>query len=105
MALFFDQLWFDSRLAAAGKTRDDAALILGLGRAALEEIWKDQREVTASHVRALARLLQASEEEVARRAGVSTPLPGPGDLAARLDRIERLIYELKALVLDLRRPG
>jgi hypothetical protein len=71
-------------------------------------MWKDQRELSAADVRALAKLLQIAAPEIATRAGVSTPVPAPESDAAlaklneRLDRLERTLAEIKALVLDLR---
>ena len=79
MALFFDSEWFDSRLTAAGLKRADAAAVLGLGENEIAELWKDQRELSARDVRLLAALLGATREEVARRAGVSTPAPREDD--------------------------
>lgn len=108
MALFFDSTWFDARLAAAGLQRSDLAAALGLSAEQLGELWKDQRELSAADVRTLARLLCAPAAEVAARAGVSTPVPSdqPDDAVAqvheRLDRLERTLADIKALVLDLR---
>ena len=114
MALFFDQQWFDERLAATGLTRDDVAGALGLSRRDVDEIWKDQREVTPNQVAMLARLLDAPAAEIVNRAGVATPAPSQppaGDAAlanrlaeidARLTRIERAIADLQSLVLATR---
>src|SRR5262245_20919778 len=110
MALFFDQAWFDARLAANGKTREDVARLLRLSGEEVAELWKDQRELKASEVSALATLINATTAEVANRAGVSTPAPDSSlDVKARLDemserltRIERMIVELKTLVLASR---
>ena len=113
MALFFDAQWFDAQLSARGLSRADAANALGLDAAQIAELWKDQRELTVRDVRVLAQLIGASAQEVANRAGVSTPVPveRPEDSAAaiaelseRLARVERGMLELKALLLDLRRP-
>ncbi|MEX0838141.1 MAG: hypothetical protein WD034_01300 [Parvibaculum sp.] len=114
MALFFDQQWFDERLKATSRTRDDVAAALGLSRREVDEIWKDQREVTPNQVTMLARLLEAPAAEVVNRAGVATPMPaappaGDAALARRLDeidvrltRIERAIADLQSLVLATR---
>jgi transcriptional regulator with XRE-family HTH domain len=110
MALFFDQGWFDSRLQELGATRDDIAQLLKLSSDQVAEIWKDQRELRAAEVQALARFLKAAASEVADRAGISTPVPSqPADIEQRLQevnerltRIERMILELKALVLSPR---
>lgn len=117
MALFFDTDWFDAALACAKLTRGDLARALGLDEAQIAEIWKDQRELSARDVAAIATLLGAPPEEIANRAGVSTPVPktAPSDPAAtakaiaelgeRLARIERTLAEIKALLLDLRRTS
>jgi len=102
MALFFDSDWFDSRLASAGLTRADAGAALGLTKAEIAELWKDQRELSVQDVRLLAALLGASGEEVARRAGVSSPIPRVDDTAARLARIEGVLAEIKSLLVEMR---
>jgi len=100
MALFFDSDWFDIQLAKAGLTRADAARALGLNDTQLGELWKDQRELRAQDVRILAALLAVAPEEVATRAGVSTPIPRPGgrDLETRVTRVE---MELAAMRSEL----
>ena len=118
MALFFDQDWFDAQLKACGLSREDAARALGLSPSQIAEIWKDQRELMARDVLALAKLLGASPADVADRAGVSTPVPEEAEetdassaavlakldeLAERVGRVERAVVELKALILDLAR--
>lgn len=102
MALFFDAEWFDARLASAGLSRAVLAQALGIDEAQLAEIWKDQRELSARDVTVMAALLGASPEDVAKHAGISTPVPKHGgeldDIRARLDRIEKTLAELKALM-------
>jgi len=108
MALFFDSVWFDARLPELGLRYADVSAALGLTSQQVSELWKDQRELSAADVRALSTLLRVSTSEIATRAGVSTPVPAPdGDealvrLNERLDRLERTLAEIKALVLDLR---
>jgi len=108
MALFFDSDWFDSRLAALGLRRADIGAALGFNAEQISEIWKDQRELNAGHVRTLSALLGVPAPEIADRAGVSTPIPKDipsgemNQIGERLDRIERSLAELKALVLELR---
>ena len=108
MALFFDSAWFDSRLEVLGLQRSQVAGALGLNAEQIAELWKDQRELSAADVRTLSALLRVPAAEIAARAGVSTPLPKDmsGDAVAqlneRLDRVERMLAEIKALVLDLR---
>jgi transcriptional regulator with XRE-family HTH domain len=107
MALFFDQAWFDARLKELGATRDDVAKLLKLSSDQVAELWKDQRELRATEVQTLASYLKVAVAEVANRAGISTPVP-PAPIAVeqkleeineRLTRIERMIVELKTLVL------
>ena len=66
MALFFDGDWFDGKLREAGVTRDDAAAALRLSRREVDEIWKDQRELTPDEVGILARLLGAPAADVVK---------------------------------------
>jgi transcriptional regulator with XRE-family HTH domain len=108
MALFFDSAWFDARLAAMGLKRSDVAAALALGAEQISELWKDQRELSAGDVRTLSSLLGVSPADIAEHAGVSTPVPRSASTDAlahlneRLDRVERTLAEIKALVLDLR---
>jgi transcriptional regulator with XRE-family HTH domain len=113
MALFFDSAWFDAKLAAVHLSRADLARALGVSETGIAEIWKDQRELSAQDVSILAALLGAPANDVATHAGISTPVPHTaeandvsGSLAAmseRLDRVERLLIEMKALLLDPKR--
>ena len=110
MALFFDQAWFDAQLKAAGASREDVAKLLQLTSQQVAELWKDQRELRAGDVATLARLLTVGAAEVAKRAGISTPVPDEGgnvdqrlsEMNERLTRIERMIVELKTLILTPR---
>jgi transcriptional regulator with XRE-family HTH domain len=107
MALFFDSSWFDARLEAAGLRRSDIAAALGLSIEQLSELWKDQRELSAANVRILSALLAAPAAEIAARAGVSTPIPRDEaadellQMAERLERVERALAEIKAMLLKL----
>ena len=103
MALFFDSAWFDARLKSLGLSRSDLATALGLKEGQIAEVWKDQRELKAQDVRIMAALLGATPAEIAGHAGISTPVPEDDDKATtailqRLDRIEKALDELKALV-------
>ena len=106
MALFFDQDWFEARLKERGATREDLARLLKLTSEQVAELWKDQRELGAHQVSTIARLLGVPAADVARRAGVSTPVPDESnDVSARLDdmnerlqRLEKLVAELKVLL-------
>lgn len=109
MALFFDQGWFDAQLKQLGATRDDVARLLKLSSEQVAELWKDQRELRAADVQVLAEYLKVAAAEVAMRAGVSTPIPPASktiekqleEVNERLTRIERMIGELKTLMLPL----
>lgn len=113
MALFFDSAWFDARLAAVHLSRADLARALGVPETGIAEIWKDQRELSAQDVSIIAALLGASADDVATHAGISTPVPRTSDtndtgrslaaLSERLDRVERLLVEMKLLLLDPKR--
>lgn len=119
MALFFDQDWFNAKLAALALARDDVAAALRVTRDEVDEIWKDQREVTSGDVVMLARLLKVPADEIATRAGVSTPTPratpANGDASVvlskleemdqRLARMERAIAELQSMVIATRPLG
>ena len=104
MALFFDSDWFDSRLAAAGLKHADIAAALSLDEIEIAELWKDQRELSARDVRLFAALLGATCEEVARRAGVSTPVPRTEDveIEKRFAHIEADLAEIKSQLAELR---
>jgi len=111
MALFFDAEWFDAKLAEAGLTRAELAGRLALGEDDIAAIWKDQRELAAHDVAAIAAAIHVAPEDVARHAGVSTPAPTAAPrsleeigralagLDARLARLERAMSELKTLLI------
>lgn len=107
MALFFDQTWFDSKLSALGLTRAEVASALGLTAEQVDEMWKDQRELASRDVKMLAQLLATTPQEIATRAGISTPIPAETrksdtqwmeEFDVRLSRLEREIAELKAVL-------
>jgi len=105
MALFFDAPWFDQKLAKLGLVRATVAAALGLSEGDVVEIWKDQRELKARDVIVLANLLGASPEEIAHRAGISTPVPRPSSdplraIEERLARIEEKLDALASLLRD-----
>lgn len=116
MALFFDQEWFDRKLAARGQTRDHVATALRISRAEVEEVFKDQRELSPNEVTMLARLLGEPLVEIVSRAGIATPMPkegggAPADTAVleklaaideRLARIEHALADLQSLILATR---
>lgn len=112
MALFFDQGWFEDKLEAAGLTKPDLARALSITTSELEEMWKDQREISEKEIKTLALVLGASEAEVRNKGGIQgsrearamatgaqPPVPPPANTAsveARLDRIERLLEDILA---------
>ncbi len=100
MALFFDQEWFDQRLAATGSTRDDVARLLSLSSGQVDELWKDQRELSADNVTLLARFLNVAPEVVANRAGVSTPVPKRESLSG--DEVQALRARVESLEAQLK---
>jgi len=101
MALFFDSEWFDARLAASGLKRGDLGAALGLNENEIAEMWKDQREIGAAHVRIMAALLGVAPQDIAKHAGVSTPVPLE-ESEDRLARIEAELKQIKALLMELR---
>ena len=119
MALFFDQEWFDLRLKICGLSRDDVAKSLRLRRDEIDEIWKDQREISTNDVSMLARLLGVSAGEVVTRAGISTPVPLPDrehadistvmdkleEMDGRLQQIERAIVDMQSMIIATRSIG
>jgi transcriptional regulator with XRE-family HTH domain len=104
MALFFDRLWFESKLNALGLTRADLAICSGLSADELSLIFKDQRELSRHHVQAWAILLNETTGEIAKRCGVSTPAsPVPTD-AQRIASLEGRVARLEIQLQDLLRP-
>ncbi|MCI3132938.1 helix-turn-helix domain-containing protein [Phenylobacterium aquaticum] len=101
MALFFDRPWFEARMAERGLTAAVLAAAAGLSEADLALVFKDQREVSAREVEVFAELLGESPAEVARQAGVSTPVPGQDPLA-RIAALERRVATLEAEIVRLR---
>ncbi|WP_310542280.1 helix-turn-helix transcriptional regulator [Phenylobacterium sp.] len=102
MALFFDAAWFDARLAERGLSRRVMAAAAGMSEADLTLVFKDQRELSAAEVAAFAELLGVTAAEIARQAGVSTPVPGGGP-DARITALERRVAAVEAELARLRR--
>lgn len=103
MALFFDAEWFDARLGERGLSREVLAAAAGLTAADVALIFKDQREISAREVAVFAELLGAPAAEVARHAGVSTPVPGQTvDPDARVAALERRVAALEAEISRLK---
>ena len=100
MALFFDQLWYDARLAERGLTRAVLAAVAGMTGEELVLAYKDQRELTAAQIAAFAELLGVPLAEAARRAGVgahAASLPGEGlSLEQKVAALEARVAALEA---------
>ena len=114
MALFFDADWFDAKLLAKETNRQELADHLGITMKELGDLWKDQRELKSHEVLAIARFLGSTPQEIADRAGVSTPVPQvPADateIAAKLEemngrliKLERMMVEIKTLLVERKR--
>ncbi len=77
MGIFFDQDWFDDRLKSAGLTQAAMAQAAGMTIDEIDMVFRDQRELEAPEVHAIARILAADPREVANRAGVADPGAAP----------------------------
>ena len=102
MALFFDAAWFDAKLAQRGLSRRVMAAAAGMSEAELTLVFKDQRELSADEVAAFAELLGEPAAEIARQAGVSTPVPGRSP-EERIGALERRVAALEAELAQLKR--
>ena len=102
MALFFDAAWFEEKLAERGLRRRVMAAAAGLSEAELALAFKDQRELSAEEVGIFADLLGVPAAEVARNAGVSTPVPGQEELTGRVAALERRVASLEAELARLK---
>ncbi len=103
MSLFFDQVWFDARLTMLGLSREDLGRTLGLNAEKVSALFKDQRELSLAEVRLLANLLAVPSDEVANRAGISTPREAMDPWHARLSAIEARLIAIRALLATRRR--
>jgi transcriptional regulator with XRE-family HTH domain len=101
MALFFDQGWYDARLAERGLTRAVLAAAAGLTDADLALAFKDQRELSAGEIAAFAELLGVSPAEAASRAGARPAPSGPPPLDQRVAALEARLARVEALLARL----
>jgi lambda repressor-like predicted transcriptional regulator len=102
MALFFDAPWFDGKLAERGLSRRVLAAAAGMSEDDLTLVFMDQRELSAEEVGVFAELLGVAPAEIARQAGVSTPVPGQSP-EARIAALERRVAALEAELARRRR--
>ena len=102
MALFFDADWFDARLGERGLSREIMAAAAGMSPADLALVFKDQREISAWEVAVFAELLGVPADQVASRAGVSTPVPGETAAERRIAALEQRVAALEAEIAALK---
>jgi uncharacterized protein YceH (UPF0502 family) len=100
MALFFDQAWYDARLAERGLDRAVLAAAAGMSEAELALAFKDQRELSMREVSVFAELLGVPAAEAASRAGVRRP---PVSDAQRIAALEARVAALEAELAALKR--
>jgi uncharacterized protein YceH (UPF0502 family) len=107
MALFFDQSWYDARLAERELSRTVLAAVAGMTGEELALAYKDQRELTAAQIAAFAELLGVPLAEAARRAGVgahaAAPVAATPSLEQRVAALEARMASLEAEIARLKR--
>lgn len=105
MSLFFDQEWFDARLAERGLNRLALAAILGISSAEIEAMWKDQREISAREVTLLAEMLGVTPAQISEHGGAATPIPKTqadmDQVVARLDLLDARLQRLERGQADM----
>jgi hypothetical protein len=104
MALFFDADWFNARLDERLLSPEALAAASGMSPADLALVFKDQRELSAAEVAVFAEMLGAAPAEIARHAGVSTPVPEDGGLDARVAELEARVARLEELLARAEGP-
>lgn len=100
MALFFDAVWYDERLAQRGLSRGVLAAAAGMSEADLALAFKDQRELSTREVSVFAELLGVTPAEAASRAGVRPP---PLSDSQRIVALEARVAALEAELARLKR--
>ncbi len=102
-----------------GYSKADLASHLEFEEAELDEVWKDQRELLPHHVKQISEFLNVTVEEIVDRAGVATPVPSLAanlgssssmdslalqleELNGRLQKLERGVADIKAMLLESR---
>ncbi|WP_426030296.1 DNA-binding protein [Caulobacter sp. DWP3-1-3b2] len=103
MALFFDQAWYDERLAERGLARAVLAAVAGMSGEELALAYKDQRELTAAQIAAFAEVLGVSLAEAARRAGVGAHAASPPAGLSLDQKVASLEQRVAALEAELAR--
>ena len=101
MALFFDQAWFEARLAERGLGRAVLAAAAHMDEASLDLAFKDQRELSWTEIMAFAELLGVTPAEAALRAGVRPPPDSVDVQAKRIATIEARVAALEARLARL----
>ncbi|CAN5551275.1 hypothetical protein BH10PSE4_BH10PSE4_19140 [soil metagenome] len=104
MALFFDQAWYDARLAERGLARAVLAAVAGMSSDELALAYKDQRELTAGQIAAFAEVLGVPLAEAARRAGVGAHAMAPPAASLSLEhKVASLEQRVAALEAEIAR--
>lgn len=88
-------------MAERGLTPTVLAAASGMSEAELALVFKDQRELSAGEVAVFAELLGEAPAEIARQAGISTPVPDQDPLA-RIAALEHRVAVLEAEIVRLR---
>jgi len=98
VALFFDAAWFDQRLRVLGLGRASIGAVLHISDEAVDDLFKDQRELKPLEVATLAALLAVPATELAKRAGVGTsaePEAPAGPFDERMEAVEQAMARLE----------